>query len=212
MEIEKGFEPQSLSSCINGTGKKLYLIRYPKDLDLKILEKVPLNFKNSIIGEIDINNNGTVLERLIVKKDEVVSSAIRPIVLKGDKKDKKKSSVVVKVDSSKENNLTIGHSFTESIVISKQTKILDNNIDLVKNVHPSYQRIPQLNNIVVNTLPYGSKSTLESVRNKISGNSTTSSNTSNKRKHSIVELDNENIQENSEIEKPKKKKSKKESK
>ena len=215
MEAENGFEPQHISSCINQNGKKLYLIRYPKDLDLKILEKAVLNLNQPIVGEIDVANNGIVLERLIIKKDENVSSAIRPIVLKGEvKKDKKKSSAILKLDAANESNLIIGNSFTDSIVVSKQSKIIDSGLDTVKNIQPSYQRIPQLKELVVNSLPFGSTSTLESVRSKASGVNNTKAKAdapvlSNKRKHSIVE---EEVVEVEVSDKPKKKKSKKESK
>jgi len=222
--MEAGYDIVEDISCVDPSGKKMVLIRYPKDMNIKLLEKMhlKLNSKGDVVGEVslDSTDNINVQEKYVVKRDNTVSRSIRPLVCSTSGKSKK---------SSKRGNgttvgaggLVVGNVFATSLSVVRQNEYVSAEpaVNTTLNIRPSYLPVAQLPCLKVVSLPFGSTSTLESVNNhkvsvvcnsktpsKSAKDSNNEGEKSSKKKHKR-EKESEDV-----VETPSKKKSKKDKK
>ena len=137
-------------SCINANGKKLFLIRYPKDVNIDILKSMQFNnsTRDDEIGRVELNSNGTVTEELIACQEKAAPSSLRSIVVaKGEKKSKKSKSESIVVSGIDKASVNIGKQFEGTISLHKSNKLLsggtNREVDISKNIRPCYVKIPQ---------------------------------------------------------------------
>lgn len=219
--MEEGFDTVTDLSCVNPSGKKMVLIRYPKDMNIKLIEKMNLNLnaKGDVLGEVTMDSSEScVKERFVAKRDNTVNKSIRPLVCSKKSKKSSKSGIVATVGA---DGLSVGGVFDGSITILRQSEYVtkDPTFNTSTNIRPSYEPVAQLEGLKVVSLPFGSTSTLESVNShhvqsasKTPSKAAASFSSGDAEKSSKKKLKREKEAEEAVGETPSKKKSKKDKK
>ena len=162
-------------SCVNTSNKKVVLIRFPKGMDLKVMEQMNVNLKSKedVLGSMSLDGSVEgVEEKIILKRDSIVSRSVRPLVCtpassKGKKKSSSKDAIVTVVPE----DVSVGGAFDYSFTVYRKSELAQQEtaVNTTHNIQPSYKPVPQLQRLRMSHMPFGCGTPVESVQQHVLG-------------------------------------------